>query len=156
MIDNNIVKLNDDLIQSLRVRPVKEKEYPSFITISQLIEYIKDNLVEKDSIVKVNNEQECVFLSNTQLKIKIVAKKMNNKNVTLIEGLEHFIGLTEATHIFAKKFACSVTIKQLLSTNDCILIQGYWVHELVDILEHELKVQKKFITVEDKLKLKKK
>lgn len=164
MIDKDKVILDQEVINSLRVRPIskdnEDKKYPIFIIIPELLSYIKDNLIEKDEVVKMNkDDNSTIILSNNQLKIKVTAKKLNNKNVTIVEGLESFLELKEACQIFAKTFACSVSIKNPLGVQggaESILIQGYWVYELSDILEKELKVQKKFITIEDKLKLKKK
>ena len=100
-----------------------------------------------------NEESEEIFTNNLQ--IRIIAKKMNNKNVTLISGLDKFIDINQATKSLAKHFATSVTIKdEIAGLKNTIFIQGYWVNELVSKLVEEFKINKKIIKVEDRLKSK--
>jgi translation initiation factor 1 (eIF-1/SUI1) len=118
----------------------------------------KKNLNEKDIITKISGDTSEVFKTtkgNTQCKVKIIAKKIANKNVTIIDGLNFFVDLKDITKTFSKHFACSVAIKPF-QNSEAIFIQGYWIFELVEILQGELKLSKNFIVVEDKLNLKKK
>jgi len=117
------------------------------------------NLQEKDFITKSTNENTEILALNqgNAFKIKIVAKKISNKKVTIVEGLKLLnFDYKTLTKSFAKKFACSVSIKDDNTFDNAICIQGYWVNELLDIFETELKLKKQFITVEDKIGKKKK
>ena len=80
----------------------------------------RNNLNEKDFITKTNNEtvERFSISGHQKFKINIIAKKMNNKNVTIIDGLDHFLELKEVSKIFAKHFACSVSIKEYQSKHD--------------------------------------
>lgn len=144
----------------------------------EVLERWKQNMVEKDFITKTHfnnninnnnndningNENKIEILSastkgNETLKVKIYAKKIHNKNVTIVEGLEKFLlDLKDVAKILAKHFACAVSIQDFSNTNTkAIFIQGYWVFELLEILQNEFKLNKQFIYVEDKLKLKSK
>jgi len=133
----------------------------------EMIERFTYNLQEKNFITKSNAENSEVIALNqgSTFKIKITAKKMNNSKVTIVEGLKFLnFELKNLTKIFAKKFACSVSIKddQVFDQVFCylklkaIMIQGYWVPELLEIMETELKLSKQFIKVDDKLGDKKK
>ena len=119
--------------------------YLKEININIFLEY---NLIEKKFvIVKAKN-----------LTIKIIAKKIRNKNVTLISGLENYIdNINTIYKSLAKHFATSVTIKDEISgLKNVIFIQGHWVDELVEKLIEEFKINKRIIKVEDRLKTKKK
>ena len=119
--------------------------YLKEININIFLEY---NLIEKKFvIVKAKN-----------LTIKIIAKKIRNKNVTLISGLENYIdNINTICKSLAKHFATSVTVKDEISgLKNAIFIQGHWVDELVEKLIEEFKINKRIIKVEDGLKTKKK
>ena len=119
----------------------------------------RKNLNEKDIITKTSGENTEVFKTtkgNSTCKIRIIAKKLCNKNVTIVDGLNFFVDLKDITKTFSKHFACSVSIKPFQNAEEAVFIQGYWVYELVEILQNELKLNKSFIVIEDKLKLKKK
>ena len=122
--------------------------------MEDILEMWKINLNEKSCIMRKNNEEsEEIFTNNLQ--IRIIAKKMNNKNVTLMSGLDKFIDINQATKSLAKHFATSVTIKdEIAGLKNTIFIQGYWVNELVSKLVEEFKINKKIIKVEDRLKSK--
>jgi hypothetical protein len=122
--------------------------------MEEILNLWKKNLNEKSFITKTNSEQEQTILTNSSLKVKIYAKKLNNKNVTIIDGLQNFTSVKEVIKIFSKHFACSVTIKDFQNSKEAIFIQGYWVNELVTLLQEEIKLNKQFIQVEDKLNLK--
>lgn len=119
--------------------------YLKEININIFLEY---NLIEKKFvIVKAKN-----------LTIKIIAKKIRNKNVTLISGLENYIdNINTICKSLAKHFVTSVTVKDEISgLKNVIFIQGHWVDELVEKLIEEFKINKRIIKVEDRLKTKKK
>lgn len=160
---NEQVKLNDNLVNIFRVRPIEQennskKIYPKSISINELIDCIKSNLIEKDKVVMIDekNNSSILLSNNAKMNILIIAKKFNNKNITAIDGLQKMFDLSNCCKIFSKSFACSVSIKSILGIDNMIVIQGYWVYELIDILENELKIQRKYIKIDDKLKLKKK
>ena len=116
--------------------------YLKEININIFLEY---NLIEKKFvIVKAKN-----------LTIKIIAKKIRNKNVS---GLENYIdNINTICKSLAKHFATSVTVKDEISgLKNAIFIQGHWVDELVEKLIEEFKINKRIIKVEDRLKTKKK
>ena len=77
--------------------------YLKEININIFLEY---NLIEKKFvIVKAKN-----------LTIKIIAKKIRNKNVTLISGLENYIdNINTICKSLAKHFVTSVTVKDEIS-----------------------------------------
>jgi translation initiation factor 1 (eIF-1/SUI1) len=119
--------------------------YLKEININIFLEY---NLIEKKFvIVKAKN-----------LTIKIIAKKIRNKNVTLVSGLENYIdNINTICKSLAKHFVTSVTVKDEISgLKNVIFIQGHWVDELVEKLIEEFKINKRIIKVEDRLKTKKK
>ena len=119
--------------------------YLKEININIFLEY---NLIEKKFvIVKAKN-----------LTIKIIAKKIRNKNVTLISGLENYIdNINTICKSLAKHFVTSVTVKDEISgLKNVIFIQEHWVDELVEKLIEEFKINKRIIKVEDRLKTKKK
>ena len=127
--------------------------------MEELLTLWKKNLNEKDIITKISGDSSEVFKTtkgNTTCKIKIMAKKLYNKNVTIVDGLNFFVDLKDITKTFSKHFACAVTVKPYQNSEQMVFIQGYWVNELIDILLNELKLGKNFIVVEDKLNLKKK
>lgn len=129
------------------------------VKMEELLLLWRKNLNEKDIVTKTSGESTEIFKTtkgNTTCKIKIMAKKLNNKNVTIVDGLNFFVDLKDITKTFSKHFACSVTIKPYQNSENMVFIQGYWVHELLDILQNELKLGKNFIIIEDKLNLKKK
>ena len=116
--------------------------YLKEININIFLEY---NLIEKKFvIVKAKN-----------LTIKIIAKKIRNKNVS---GLENYIdNINTICKSLAKHFVTSVAIKDEISgLKNAIFIQGHWVDELVEKLIEEFKINKRIIKVEDRLKTKKK
>ena len=119
--------------------------YLKEININIFLEY---NLIEKKFvIVKAKN-----------LTIKIIAKKIRNKNVTLVSGLENYIdNINTICKSLAKHFVTSVTVKDEISgLKNVIFIQWHWVDELVEKLIEEFKINKRIIKVEDRLKTKKK
>lgn len=128
-------------------------------SMTDALERWKSCMIEKDFITKSNNDASEVISStkgNSTLKVKICAKKITNSTVTIIIGLEKFVNIKETIKTFSKHFACSVTIKEHENSKEAIFIQGYWVTELLDILQNEFKLKKEFITVEDKINKNKK
>ena len=78
----------------------------------EVLERFVYNLREKDFITISNNENSEVLAQGGSFKIKIVAKKISNKNVTIVEGLNKLnFEIKNLTKIFSKKFACSVSVK---------------------------------------------
>ena len=154
----NKVKIDDYLKDLLKIKEDKFYEFGKDYDISEILEHFERQLKSKSCIVKISPDgeiEEEVIYSNVS--IRIISKKINNKNVTLISGLEYFIDLKEATKSLAKHFATSVTIKdEIAGLKNAVFIQGHWVDELVDKLVTEFKINKKNIKVEDKLKNKKK
>ncbi len=155
----NSVKLDSDLEKMLNVHyttfSIEDREY----TMDELLEMWKNNLIEKNFVIKTNiseNKSEAFMKKNLQ--IRIISKKIHNKNVTLISGLENFIDNIEVVcKSLAKYFATSVTIKDEISgLKNAVFIQGHWVDELVEKLINEFKINKKIIKIEDRLKNKKK
>lgn len=134
---------------------INKREYK----IEDVIEMWKRNLNKKICILKTSTTDENQFKEvfySKEVSVRIVAKKIQNKNVTLIEGLEKFIEVKDVTKALAKQFATSVTIKDIQGMKNAVFIQGYWVNELVNILTEEFKLKKSLIKVEDRLKMKKK
>ena len=154
----NKVKIDDYLKDLLKIKEDKFYEFGKDYDISEILEHFERQLKSKSCIVKISPDgeiEEEVIYSNVS--IRIISKKINNKNVTLISGLENFIDLKEATKSLAKHFATSVTIKdEIAGLKNAVFIQGHWVDELVEKLVSEFKINKKNIKVEDKLKNKKK
>ena len=154
----NKVKIDDYLKDLLKIKEDKFYEFGKDYDISEILEHFERQLKSKSCIVKISPDgeiEEEVIYSNVS--IRIISKKINNKNVTLISGLEYFIDLKEATKSLAKHFATSVTIKdEIAGLKNAVFIQGHWVDELVEKLISEFKINKKNIKVEDKLKNKKK
>lgn len=161
-LKGGIVKVNDMLKKSLYKYDNKDNnkyvddEAEVTCKMDELLLRWKKNLNEKSFITKTGSNNEQTILSNNQLKIKIHARKISNKNVTIIDGLQNFANVKDVIKIFSKHFACSVTLKDFQNVKDAIFIQGYWVSELVDLLQSEIKLKKEFIQVEDKLKIKNK
>ena len=149
-----MAKLDATLEKILSVHYDKFQLEDRVYKMEDILEMWKRNLNEKSCIMRTNNEEsEEIFTNNLQ--IRIIAKKMNNKNVTLISGLDKFIDINQATKSLAKHFATSVTIKdEIAGLKNTIFIQGYWVNELVSKLVEEFKINKKIIKVEDRLKSK--
>jgi predicted ribosome-associated RNA-binding protein Tma20/translation initiation factor 1 (eIF-1/SUI1) len=148
----NDITMNDDLSKSL-IR--KNEDKFQTCRFDEILKRWKSNLNEKDLITKTNNGEVSEILSKgKEIKVKIYGKKVNNKNATIVEGLENFINVKEAIKTFSKHFACSVTMKDFKELKNIIFIQGYWVNELQDILLNEIKLNKNFIVIDDKLKLK--
>ena len=154
----NKVKVDDYLKELLKIREDKFYIDGKDYDISEIIEYFQRQLKGKSCIVKISPDGEIEEeIVNSNVSIRIISKKINNKNVTLISGLDHFIDLKEATKSLAKHFATSVTIKdEIAGLKNAVFIQGHWVDELVDKLVSEFKINKKNIKVEDRLKNKKK
>ena len=154
----NKVKIDDYLKELLKIKEDKFYEFGKDYDISEILEHFERQLKSKSCIVKISPDgeiEEEVIYSNVS--IRIISKKINNKNVTLISGLEYFVDLKEATKSLAKHFATSVTIKdEIAGLKNAVFIQGHWVDELVDKLVSEFKINKKNIKIEDKLKNKKK
>ncbi len=154
----NKVKVDDYLKEILKIKEDKFYEFGKDYDISEILEYFQRQLKSKSCIVKISPDgeiEEEVIYSNVS--IRIISKKINNKNVTLISGLEYFVDLKEATKSLAKYFATSVTIKdEIAGLKNAVFIQGHWVDELVDKLVTEFKINKKNIKVEDKIKSHKK
>jgi len=79
----------------------------------------KNNLNEKDFITKTDGDNiERYSVSGGGFKITIIARKINNKKVTIVDGLEHFLELKDVSKTFAKHFACSVTLKEFQSKHE--------------------------------------
>ena len=154
----NKVKIDDYLKELLKIKEDKFYEFGKDYDISEILEHFERQLKSKSCIVKISPDgeiEEEIIYSNVS--IRIISKKINNKNVTLISGLEYFVDLKEATKSLAKHFATSVTIKdEIAGLKNAVFIQGHWVDELVDKLVSEFKINKKNIKIEDKLKNKKK
>ena len=154
----NKVKVDDYLKEILKIKEDKFYEFGKDYDIAEILEYFQRQLKSKSCIVKISPDgevEEEVIYSNVS--IRIISKKINNKNVTLISGLNYFVDLKEATKSLAKHFATSVTIKdEIAGLKNAVFIQGHWVEELVDKLVSEFKINKKNIKVEDRLKNKKK
>ena len=154
----NKVKIDDNLKELLKIREDKFYIDGKNYDISEIIEYFQRQLKSKSCIVKISPDGEIEEeIINSNISIRIISKKINNKNVTLISGLDYFIDLKEATKSLAKHFATSVTIKEEISgLKNAVFIQGHWVDELVEKLVSEFKKKKKNIKIEDRLKNKKK
>ena len=154
----NKVKIDDYLKELLKIKEDKFYEFGKDYDIAEILEHFQRQLKSKSCIVKIspNGEiEEEIIYSNVS--IRIISKKINNKNVTLISGLEYFVDLKEATKSLAKYFATSVTIKdEIAGLKNAVFIQGHWVDELVDKLVSEFKINKKNIKIEDKIKSHKK
>ena len=154
----NKVKIDDYLKELLKIKEDKFYEFGKDYDISEILEHFERQLKSKSCIVKISPDgeiEEEIIYSNVS--IRIISKKINNKNVTLISGLEYFVDLKEATKSLAKHFATSVTIKdEIAGLKNAVFIQGHWVDELVEKLVNEFKINKKNIKIEDKLKNKKK
>lgn len=160
--DNNLfildqpgmVKLDSTLEKVLSIHYDKFSLEERLYKIDDVLEMWKSNLNQKSCIMRTNSEQSQEIFTNN-LQIRIIAKKMNNKNVTLVSGLDKFIDINQATKSLAKYFATSVTIKdEIMGLKNTIFIQGYWVTELVNKLVEEFKIKKTLIKVEDRLKSK--
>ena len=154
----NKVKIDDYLKELLKIREDKFYIDGKNYDISEIIEYFQRQLKGKSCIVKISPDGEIEEeIVNSNVSIRIISKKINNKNVTLVSGLDYFIDIKEATKSLAKHFATSVTIKDEISgLKNALFIQGHWVDELVEKLVTEFKINKKNIKVEDRLKTKKK
>jgi predicted ribosome-associated RNA-binding protein Tma20 len=154
----NKVKIDDYLKELLKIREDKFYIDGKNYDISEIIEYFQRQLKGKSCIVKISPDGEIEEeIVNSNVSIRIISKKINNKNVTLVLGLDYFIDIKEATKSLAKHFATSVTIKDEISgLKNALFIQGHWVDELVEKLVTEFKINKKNIKVEDRLKTKKK
>ena len=154
----NKVKIDDYLKDLLKIREDKFYLEGKNYDIGEIIEYFQRQLKGKSCIVKISPDGEIEEeIINSNVSIRIISKKINNKNVTLISGLDYFIDLKEATKSLAKHFATSVTIKdEIAGLKNAVFIQGHWVDELVEKLVSEFKINKKNIKVEDRLKNKKK
>lgn len=160
--DNNLfildqpgmVKLDSTLEKVLSIHYDKFSLEDRLYKIDDVLEMWKSNLNQKSCIMRTNSEQSQEIFTNN-LQIRIIAKKMNNKNVTLVSGLDKFIDINQVTKSLAKYFATSVTIKdEIMGLKNTIFIQGYWVTELVNKLVEEFKIKKTLIKVEDRLKSK--
>ena len=154
----NKVKIDDYLKELLKIREDKFYIDGKNYDISEIIEYFQRQLKGKSCIVKISPDGEIEEeIVNSNVSIRIISKKINNKNVTLVSGLDYFIDIKEASKSLAKHFATSVTIKDEISgLKNAVFIQGHWVDELVEKLVTEFKINKKNIKVEDRLKTKKK
>ena len=155
----NNVKLDSNLEKMLNIHyttfSIEERQYK----MDEIIEMWNNNLIAKNFIIKTSiseNKSETVKAKN--LTIRIIAKKIRNKNVTLVSGLENYIdNINTICKSLAKHFATSVTVKDEISgLKNAIFIQGHWVDELVEKLIEEFKINKRIIKVEDGLKTKKK
>jgi predicted ribosome-associated RNA-binding protein Tma20/translation initiation factor 1 (eIF-1/SUI1) len=148
------ILINDELGRCLFR---KAEERPKTLKIDEIIERWKSNLKGKDIITKTTGDEVseiCKVPVGGNLKVRICAKKLNNKKVTIIEGLENFVNVKDAIKTFSKHFACAVTIKDHQHVKDAIFIQGYWVFELQTLLQSEIKLNKNFIQIDDKLGIK--
>jgi translation initiation factor 1 (eIF-1/SUI1) len=148
------VRLDDDLKNALYKYEKDASIIPETAKMDELLLRWKKNLNEKSFITRTGGGNDRTILNNHGLKVKIYAKKITNKNVTIIDGLQNFVNVKDVIKIFSKHFACAVTLKDFQSVKDAVFIQGYWVSELVQLLQDEIKLDKKFIQVEDKLNLK--
>ena len=148
------VKLDEYLSNLLNIKEDKYYEGGKKYSVEFVLNSFMRNLIPKSFIVKSDGEGKITQeIINSSIKIDIVSKKLKSKKVTVISGLEHFINLTEASKILQKHFATSVTVKdELFGLKNCLLLQGHFVDEMVQTLTAELKINKKFINVVDKLK----
>ena len=154
---NSVVKIDQYLKDLLKIKEDKFYIDGKDYDIAEIIEYFKDQLKSKSCIVKISADGEIEEeIVNSNVSIRIISKKINNKNVTLISGLDYFVDLKEVVKTLAKHFATSVTIKDEISgLKNAVFIQGHWVDELVEKLTNEFKINKSRIKVEDRLKNKK-
>ena len=154
----NKVKVDDYLKEMLKIREDKFYEFGKDYDIAEILEYFQRQLKSKSCIVKISPDgeiEEEVIYSNVT--IRIISKKFNNKNVTLISGLDYFVDLKEVTKSLSKHFATSVTIKdEIDGLKNAVFIQGHWVDELLLKLVNEFKINKNNIKVEDRIKKNKK
>jgi len=157
LLKEGLVKVSEDLEDSLfKTKQNVFQAEERIVKMDEILQKWKENLNEKSFITKTNSTNDSEVVTNNQFKVKIFAKKLHNKNVTIVEGLQNFVNVKDVIKTFSKHFACSVTLKDFQEFKDAIFIQGYWVNELQTILLDEIKLNKKFIHIEDKLKLKKK
>ena len=154
----NKIKIDDYLKEILKIREDKFYEFGKDYDIAEILEYFQRQLKSKSCIVKISPDGEIEEeIINSNISIRIISKKFNNKNVTLISGLDYFVDLKEATKSLSKHFATSVTIKdEIDGLKNAIFIQGHWVDELVLKLVSEFKINKNNIKVEDRIKKNKK
>jgi len=154
----NKVKIDDYLKEILKIREDKFYEFGKDYDIAEILEYFQRQLKSKSCIVKISPDGEIEEeIINSNVSIRIISKKFNNKNVTLISGLDYFVDLKEATKSLSKHFATSVTIKdEIDGLKNAVFIQGHWVDELVLKLVSEFKINKNNIKVEDRIKKNKK
>jgi translation initiation factor 1 (eIF-1/SUI1) len=152
-LKGGMVKIDENLTKLLFKY---EKEFIDSCKMDDILIKWKKNLNEKSFITKTGPNNEQTILTNNQLKVKIYARKIGNKKVTIIDGLQNFANVKEVIKIFAKHFACAVTLKEFQNCKEAVFVQGYWITEIIDLLQNEIKLNKQFIEVEDKLKLKKK
>ena len=154
----NKIKIDDYLKEILKIREDKFYEFGKDYDIAEILEYFQRQLKSKSCIVKISPDGEIEEeIINSNVSIRIISKKFNNKNVTLISGLDYFVDLKEATKSLSKHFATSVTIKdEIDGLKNAVFIQGHWVDELVLKLVSEFKINKNNIKVEDRIKKNKK
>ena len=154
----NKIKIDDYLKEILKIREDKFYEFGKDYDIAEILEYFQRQLKSKSCIVKISPDGEIEEeIINSNISIRIISKKFNNKNVTLISGLDYFVDLKEATKSLSKHFATSVTIKdEIDGLKNAVFIQGHWVDELVLKLVSEFKINKNNIKVEDRIKKNKK
>ena len=155
----NNVKLDSNLEKMLNIHYTTFSIEERQCKMDEIMEMWNNNLIAKNFIIKTSiseNKSETVKAKN--LTIRIIAKKIRNKNVTLVSGLENYIdNINTICKSLAKHFATSVTVKdEIFGLKNAIFIQGHWVDELVEKLIEEFKINKRIIKVEDRLKTKKK
>ena len=138
----NKIKIDDYLKEILKIREDKFYEFGKDYDIAEILEYFQRQLKSKSCIVKISPDGEIEEeIINSNVSIRIISKKFNNKNVTLISGLDYFVDLKEATKSLSKHFATSVTIKdEIDGLKNAVFIQGHWVDELVLKLVSEFKI----------------
>lgn len=89
--------------------------------------------------------------------VHLTAEKSHNKNVTKVVGLEKFeIKPTAISSSLQLKFACSVSTHDLPGKNAGkeLIVHGNFLNEMIDMLADEFKIDRKYITSQNKLEKK--
>ena len=89
-------------------------------------------------------------VSEGEVKVCIICKKINNTVTTILIGLDWFVPLKDGSKALAKTFGTAAVVKAFES-KDAVYINGYWLEELKEILQEEFGVGGKLLSVEDKL-----
>jgi hypothetical protein len=83
------VKVDDYLKELLKIKEDRFYEFGKDYDIAEVLEYFMRQLKSKSCIVKISPDGEIEEeVINSNVSIRIISKKINNKNVTLISGLE--------------------------------------------------------------------